>query len=207
MEWVNILVSVLAGLAVVIGFPIALRKRKKEGFQKVEQLLAHLREMGVKASLVGEGGGEEKVGVGRSLGQRSEGTIRIIEKNPDYINVISVSSQYGVNYYLDYLVNSPAWPGKKRKKAWLARKRSSGVWGRVVGMEWRGDVYLSRELNLDYRLKDTLLQIEPDELKGGIRIFPEPRHEYARVRVSYSLPSSDLLEAINNIAGHIKVGW
>ncbi len=205
MEWLNILAGIITFLVLTIGLPLALRKRKKGGPQNVEQLLHHLQEIGVKASLAEKGVEEEKIGVGRSFMRRSESTIKIEGRNIDYINVISVSSQYGVNYFLDYLVRSPNWSGKKSgKKTRMVRKKSPAIWGRLVDIEWKGDNYLSQQLNLDYRLKDILLQTELKELKGNIVIFPEPKYEYARVRTSYLLPSPDLFEAIDIIAKYIK---
>ncbi len=207
MEWVNILSGLIAVLVLTIGLPLALRKRKKGATQNVEQLLHHLQEIGVKASLAEKGVDEEKVGASRSFMRRSESVIKIEGRNIDYINVSSVASQYGVNYFLDYLVRSPSQSGRKRqKKTRMVRKKSPAIWGRVVDIEWKGGVYLSQQLNLDYRLKDILLQTEPKELKSNIVIFPEPKYEYARVRTAYLLPSSDLFEAINIIAKYIKSG-
>ena len=207
MEWVNILSGLIAALVLTIGLPLALRKRKKSGPQNVEQLLHHLQEIGVKASLAEKGVDEEKVGASRSFMRRSESVIKIEGRNIDYINVSSVASQYGVNYFLDYLVRSPGQSGQKRQKnTRMVRKKSPAIWGRVVDIEWKGDVYLSQQLNLDYRLKDILLQTEPKELKSNIVIFPEPKYEYARVRTAYLLPSSDLFEAIDIIAKYIKSG-
>ena len=207
MEWVNILAGIITFLVFAIGLPLALRKRKKGGPQNVEQLLHHLQEIGVKASLAEKGVDEEKVGASRSFMRRSEDVIKIEGRNIDYINVSSVSSQYGVNYFLDYLVRSPSQLRQKRqKKTRMVRKKSPAIWGRVVDIEWKGDVYLSQQLNLDYRLKDILLQTEPKELKSSIVIFPEPKYEYARVRTAYLLPSPDLFEAIDIIAKHIKSG-
>ncbi|GAI30124.1 unnamed protein product, partial [marine sediment metagenome] len=93
---------------------------------------------------------------------------------------------------------------KKRKKTRMVRKKSPAIWGRVVDIEWKGDDYLSQQLNLDYQLKDILLQIDFKKLKSNITIFPEPKYEYARVRTSYLLPSLDLFEAIDIIAKYIK---
>jgi len=207
MEWVNILAGIITFLVFAIGLPLALRKRKKSGPQNVEQLLHHLQEIGVKASLAEKGVDEEKVGASRSFMRRSESVIKIEGRNIDYINVSSVSSQYGVNYFLDYLVRSSSQSGQKRqKKTRMVRKKSPAIWGRVVDIEWKGDVYLSQQLNLDYRLKDIVLQTEPKELKSNIVIFPEPKYEYARVRTAYLLPSPDLFEAIDIIAKYIKSG-
>jgi len=207
MEWANILGGIIAALVVAIGLPLALRKRKKGGPQNVEQLLHHLQEIGVKASLAEKGVDEEKVGLSRSFMRSSVGLIEIAGRNIDYVNVIGVASQYGVNYFLDYLVRSPSWSSKKRqKKTRMVRKKSPALWGKVVDIEWKGDGYLSQQLNLDYQLKDILLQTDFKKLKGNIVIFPEPKYEYARVRTAYLLPSPDLFEAIDIIARHIKSG-
>jgi len=208
MDWASVLGGIIAALVAAIGLPLALRKRKKAGPENVEQFLQHLQGMGVKASPLEKGVEEEKVGVSRASGQKSEKIIKIEGRNIDYINVISVASQYGVRYFLDYLVKTRSWPGKtKRKKTKMVTKKSSAIRGKVVDIGWEGDDYLSQSLNYDSRLKDKLLQVEPDKLMGSIWIFPEPRYEYARVRTSYLLPSSELLEAIDIIAGHIKSGW
>ena len=207
MDWANILTGLIAALVLAIGLPLALRKRKKSGPQKVEQLLQHLQEIGVKASLAEKGVDLGKVGLSRSFMRSSVGLIGIAGRNIDYMNVIGVASQYGVNYFLDYLVRSPGWSGKNRqKRTRMVRKKSPALWGRVVDIEWKGDVYLSQRLNLDYRLKDILLQTELKKLKGNIVIFPEPKYEYTRVRIAYLLPSPDLFEAIDIIAKYIKSG-
>jgi hypothetical protein len=208
VEWVNILTGIITALVFAVGLPLVLRKRKKSGPQNAEQFLHHLREMGIKVSLAEKGVEEEKVGIGRSWGRRSEGVIKIEGRNVDYINVSSVASQYGVNYFLDYLVKSSGWSGKKRqkKKTRMVRKKNPTIWGKVVDIEWKGDVYLSQQLNLDYRLKDILLQIDFKKLKSNIEIFPESKYEYTRVRTAYLLPAPDLFEAVDIIAKHIKSG-
>ena len=124
MDWANILTGFIAALVLTIGLPLALRKRRKGGPQTVEQLLHHLQEIEVKASLA-EGRGEEwKVGVRRSFMQSSVGVIEIAGRNIDYINVIGVASQYGVNYFLDYLARSLGWSGKSRQmKTRMVRKK------------------------------------------------------------------------------------
>ena len=207
MEWSS-LIGIITALIFVVFLPLALKARKKAGPQKREELLEHLKAMGVKASLMEKGTEEEKVGSGRFGGQRSEGLIKLEGRKIDYINVASVSSQYGVNYFLDFLVRKPDWSSEKnRKKTTMVKKRSSGIWGKVVDIEFKGDGHLSRELNFDYQLKDRLMQAQRDKQKSSILIYPEPKSEYARVRTSYLLPSSELLEAIDIIAGHIRSGW
>jgi len=207
MEWASILGGLIVALVFAIGLPLALRKRKKGGPRNVEQLLHHLQEIGVKTSPVEKVVDEEKVGMSRSFTQSSVGVIEIAGRNIDYMNVIGVASQYGVNYFLDYLVRSPGWSGKRRqKKTRMVRKKNPAIWGRVVDIEWKGEDYLSQQLNLDYRLKDILLQTDFKKIKSNIEISPEPKYEYARVRTSYLLPSPDLFEAIDIIAKYIKSG-
>lgn len=43
MEWANVLTGLVAALAVAVGLCLALRKRKKESYQKGEQLFHHLQ--------------------------------------------------------------------------------------------------------------------------------------------------------------------
>ena len=54
---------------------------------------------------------------------------------------------------------------------------------------------------------DRLSQAELDKLKGGIWIIPEPKYEYARIRISYLLLSVELFGAIDIIARYVKSGW
>jgi hypothetical protein len=207
VDWGSVAGSIGAILMAIL-IPLALKKRRKEAPRKPEEFLNHLLQLGVKASLLEKGAAEEKAGVGRASGQRSEGVIGLEGKNVAFINIVSLTSQYGVQYFLNYLVKSAGGLGKEKKKRTRMVKKTSSIFGgRVVDIEWRGDDYLSRGLNMDYRLKDYLLQAEPEELKGSIWIFPEPKHEYARIRTGLVLPSVYFFEAIDIIAGHIKSGW
>jgi hypothetical protein len=204
MDWESI-ISLIIALLVVIALPLALRRRKKASAQKREELYQHLKEIGVKASLVEEGNEREKIGLSRTSGQRSEGIIALQDKNIDSINIISVASQYGTNYFLDYLVkNSNITASRTVKKTRLTVKKSLFLWGKVVAMEWKGDKSLAQSLNFDYRLKDILLQRDVTGLKGSIGILPEPKHGYTRIRTGHSLPSPEIFEALDIVAKHIK---
>lgn len=211
MDWSElgrILPPIITALAGAIAIPLALRKRKKEAPEKSGGLLSHLQEMGIKAVLLDKGAEQGKVGLGRGSGQRSESIIRVEGKNFDYINIISVTSQYGVNYYLDYLVKSGGGQsGMKRNKTRMVRKKGVGIGGRLSGIQWQGDEYLVRALNYDYQLEGMLVQANPKELKGGIQIFPESKHEYNRIRTGYFLPSAEFLGALHIIAGQVKSAW
>jgi len=139
MEWSSIL-SIIMAILVAIGLPLALRSRKKAGPKKREELYQHLQEIGIEAALRERGSDEEKIGLSRSSGQKSEGIIELKDRNIDLVNVISVASQYGVHYFLDYLVKAPnIMEERKLKKIRLLRKRSPPLWGKVVAIYWEGD--------------------------------------------------------------------
>jgi len=204
MDWGSIF-SIVMGALVAIGLSLALRKRKKAGLLKREEFCQHLEETGVEGPLLEKGSDQEKIGLSRFSGQRSEGIIKLKDGNIDLVNVISVTSQYGTSYFLDYLVKSPNITGKRLlKKTRLIRKRSQPFWGKVVAIEWRGDESLAQSLNFDYSLEDKLLQSDAKSFRGSIWIFPEPKHGYTRIRTAYSLPSPEVFKAIDIIAKHIK---
>ena len=115
MDWDNIL-PILFGLLALIGLPLAFRSRKKGGQNKVEELCQHLQGIGVEVSRLEEGASQEKQERKRSRGQKPVGTIKLEGRNVDSINVIGVVTQYGVNYFLDFLVKSPSLTGRKNKK-------------------------------------------------------------------------------------------
>lgn len=189
MEW-NSIISIVMGILVLIALPLALRRRKKEGPLKREEICRHFQGMGIEAALRERGSGEEKIGLSRSSGQRSEGIIELEDRNIDFINVISVASQYGARYFLDYLVKAPnVVEERKLKKTRLLRRRSPLLRGKVVAIYWEGDNSLAQTLNLDYSLEDKLLRADMNVFKGNIGVFPEPRHGYVRIRTEYSLPS------------------
>ena len=199
------IISLIIALLVVIAIPLAFRRRKKADSQKREDFYQHLKEIGVKASLVEKGNEREKIGLSRSSGQKSEGIIALQDKNIDSINIISIASQYGTDYSLNYLVKSSNITANRiLKKTKLTVKKSLFLWGKVVAMEWKGDKSLAQSLNFDYRLEDRLLQHDATGLRGSIGIFPEPKHGYTRIRTAHSLLSPEIFEALDIIAKHIK---
>ena len=205
MEWSSIL-SVIIAVLIAIVLPLALRKRKKAGPPKREEFYQHLQEIGAAATLIEKGSDKEKIGLSRSSGQKSEGIIQLQGQKTDFINLLSVASQYGVNYFIDYLVKTPNITAKRTlKKTRLVKKRKSALWGKVIAIEWKGDKPLAQSLNLDYILEDKLVRSGLSDLKGSIWIFPEPKHGYARIRTAYTLPSSEAFQAINVIAKHVQL--
>ena len=202
MDWSSTFGVIFAALLTIIGLIVALRRRKKGGPQKREELYQHLNEMGIQASLIEKNSDKEKIGLSRASGQRSEGIIGLEDKNIDSINIISAASQYETRYFADYLVTNPnITETRKPIKTRMKIKKSSPFRGKVIALEWTGDKSLARSLNFDYGLEDKLLH---SEIKGSIEIIPEPKHGYVRIRTAYSLPSSQEFEAINIIARHVK---
>lgn len=204
MDWSNIF-PILFALLLAVGLPLAFRSLKKGGQNKVDELYQHLQGIGVKASVLEKDASQKKTKRKRSWGQRLVGTIKLTDYNMDSINVIGVASQYGVNYYQDFLVNRPSFMGgSKKKKTKMSTKKSSLFRGKVIDIRWKGDDFLAQKLNFDYGLKDKLLQADLSALKGGISIYYEPKHEYARIRTAYFLLPPDLFEGIDIIADHVK---
>ncbi len=204
MEWSSV-ISVIIAILVMIGLPLALRKRRKAGPQKREELCQHLQKIGVRAYIAQIRDNREKIGQRRSSGEKSMGIIELKNRNIAFINIIGVASQYGTHYFIDYLVRNPNMTEKRKlKKTRLVRRKSALLWGKVVGIEWKGDESLAESLNFDYGLENRLLHSELKDSGGGIWIFPEPRHEYVRIRTAYSLPSPEAFETIGIIARYVK---
>ena len=211
MDWGGIIGTATAILAgVIMPLVIVIRRRRskkgsKEELDKAQKLCQHLKVMGIKASLaeVDEAKGRASV-KRRSRGEELVGVVKLKGKSIDRINLVGVASQYETHYRLDWIVEDSHLIGKgAEKKLKLHKGKSSPLWGKVVDVEWRGENPLVRGLNLDYRLKDRLLATS---FKGDIEIVPEPKQGYIRMRTDYLIPSSDLFEALDIIAGHIQSG-
>ena len=204
MEWSS-LSSILFVVIAIVGTVIALRQRKKSGPQKQEEFYQHFKGLGLQVSLAGRDEQKEKRDIGRGTGQKSEGLITLENSNINLVNVISVATQYGVNYFLDYLVESPKLVDKKQGGKVRLKKKKEGLFaGKVTGAEWKGTSPLAQRLNLDYSLEDMLL-VNP--FKGSIDIIPEPKWRYTRIRTRYFLPGRNLLNALDLIARDIRLEY
>jgi hypothetical protein len=204
-DWSNI-VGILFFLLIAIALPLIFRRRRKgAGAANIEELYQHLRGLGVEASLAKEGDDRAGIGLGRASGQGSEGLIVLEDRSVDSINVVSVSTQYGKRYFIDYLVKSPNIAGERMLRTTrLIRKKSPPIWGKVVAIDWKGDDSLIQSINLDYSLGEKLLRADVNVLKGGIWIFPEPKYGYVRIRTEYSLPSAEIFGVIRSIARRVR---
>lgn len=204
-NWFSIIGALIAVIIAIILPLIARRRKKEEATNKIEELYRHLRALRVEVSPVEKGDEREKIGLARASGHKSEGLIELEDRNIDSINVVSISSQYGTRYFIDYLVKGSNIMGERAlKKTRLTRKKSPPLWGKMVAIDWKGDNSLAQSLNLDYSLEDKLLRADANAFKGNIGIFPEPKYGYARIRTDYVLPSAEIFEAINGIARHLK---
>jgi hypothetical protein len=206
MENWGSIISVLAAILIAIILPLIARRRRKEGgANRTEELYRHLRALGVGVSRVEKGDEREKMSLARASGQKSEGLIELEDRNINAISILSISTQYGTHYSIEYLVQaSNIMTERALKKTRLTTQKSPPLWGKVVAIDWRGDASLAQSLNLDYSLEDKLLRADANVSKGNIRIYPDPKHGCARIRTDYFLPSPEMFEAINAIARHIK---
>jgi len=206
MKWDSIIPAILAFLTAFL-LPFFLSKRKREGHKKLKEFRHHLLGIGVKFVELDKDSEHVEFRKKLSWGQKSEGIIALEDRNIDFICVISVASQYGVNYFIEYLVKCTFSVREGSvKKTKMVRKKSSFFRGKVVDIAWKGDQYLAQKLNLDYELKHRLLQADLNKFKGSIWIIPEPKHGYTRIKTNFDLPSPDMFYVIDSVAKHIKSG-
>ena len=199
--------TIILGLAAVVGIAVSAVALKKSGSQKTKELAEHLQRLNIPAQLLDESSIAGKAGLKTSWWSKSTGVVKIGGRVVEFINITGVATQYGVQYYLDYLVRQPNLTGRdKIRRTRMKKKRNSMLVGKVVDVEWSGDTVLAQKLNYDYDLKDKLTQIDFKKLKTGIIIYPDPKFEYTRIRTSYLLPDQQLLDVIDGIARNIKSG-
>jgi len=206
MDLKKILPAIIVFLTAFL-IPFLLSKLKKKGDKKPKEFSHSLLEIGVEFVELDEGSEQAKFRRKLSLGLKSEGIFALKKSNIDFINVISASSQYGVNYFIEYLVKSTFGIREKPlRKTKMVMKKRSLFGGEVVDVIWKGDQYLAQKLNLDYDLKHKFMQADINTFKGGILIIPEPKHGYIRIKTNFNLPSAEMFYAIDTLAGHMRYG-
>lgn len=206
MDLENIIPIIIAFVTAFL-LPFFLSKRKKEGHKKFEEFHRHLLGMGVRFAELDKESEQAKLGKKISRAQKTEGVVALEERNIDFIIVASVASQYGINYFIEYLVKSTFHLREDSlKKTKMVKKKGSLFGSRVVDIVWQGDQYLAQKLNLDYELKHRLLQAGLDKFKGSILIIPESKHGYTRIKTNFNLPSPDMFYAIDSVAKYLKSG-
>ena len=206
MNLENIIPIIIAFVTAFL-LPFFLSKRKKEGHKKFEEFRRHLLGIGVRFFELDKESEQAKIGKKISRAQKSEGVVALEERNIDFIIVASVASQYGVNYFIEYLVKSTFHLREESlKKTKIVKKKGSLFGSKVVDIVWKGDHYLAQKLNLDYELKHRLLQAGLNKFKGSILIIPERKHGYTRIKTNFNLPSPDMFYAIDSVAKYLKSG-
>jgi len=206
MNLENIIPIIIAFVTAFL-LPFFLSKRKKEGHKKFEEFRRHLLGIGVRFFELDKESEQAKIGKKISRAQKSEGVVALEERNIDFIIVASVASQYGVNYFIEYLVKSTFHLREESlKKTKIVKKKGSLFGSKVVDIVWKGDQYLAQKLNLDYELKHRLLQAGLNKFKGSILIIPERKHGYTRIKTNFNLPSPDMFYAIDSVAKYLKSG-
>ncbi len=205
MEGWPAIIGPLVALLIGVALPFLFRKRRKAEAHKVEELGRHLRGVGVQVSRVEYDDARGRIGLGSASGQKAEGVVVFEDRSIESANVVSTSTQYGTTYSINFLVRAPNISASRMlKKTRLTTRRSPPIWGRVTGIEWKGDASLAQTLNLDYSLADRLLTSEGKVATGNISIIPEPKHGYVRIQTDYSLPSAGAFGALCSIARHIR---
>jgi hypothetical protein len=160
MDLENIIPIIIAFVTAFL-LPFFLSKRKKEGHKKFEEFRRHLLGIGAKFSELDKESEQAKLGKKVSRAQKVEGVVALEERNIDFIIVASVASQYGINYFIEYLLKSTFHLREESlKKTRMIRKKGSLFGTKVVDIIWKGDQYLAQKLNLDYGLKHRLLQTD-----------------------------------------------
>jgi len=206
MEWEKIIPAIIAILTAFI-LPIIFSKRKKEGSKKKKDYSLNLDELGIKFEKIEKD--DERISFVKklSLGQKAEGIFALKGKKIDYIFIISVTSQYGTNYYLEFVVkNTFNLRDEPIKNTRMKLKKNSLISKKYVDIIWIGDRYLAQKLNMDYDLKYKLLHRVVNEQKINIRVVPDKKRGYTRIRTNFVPFSDDFIVSIDSIAGHIKTG-
>ncbi|MGD0353663.1 MAG: hypothetical protein ABSB38_09295 [Dehalococcoidia bacterium] len=180
---------------------------------RVTGLCEHLQVIGINASVMKETNWWGISGQPHIWWEHVMGVIKLEGRDIDVINVVNVRSRYLNMWYLDFIVRTSSPHVSMREDyAKLIMKRSFGgnllifiniYSAKIVGMEWRGDTDLVRELNFDNQLKNKLLNTDLRSLRGLLEIVPEPKYRCTRIRTSYFLPSLELFDILETIARHI----
>jgi hypothetical protein len=206
MEWSNIIPALIAFLTAFL-LPFIFSKRKKESTKKIKNYSQDLSKIGIDFEKIEKDDERIQFVKKLSFGQKAEGIFKLPNRNIDYIFLISVTTQYGVNYFLEYIVrNAFNLRDESIKNTRMKLKKDSMTGSKIKEIVWKGDFYLTQKLNMDYELKHKWLNTSLNELKMNLRILPEKKYGYTRIKTNYVPPSMDLISFIDSIAGHIKTG-
>ncbi|MBD3414829.1 MAG: hypothetical protein GF421_10420 [Candidatus Aminicenantes bacterium] len=207
MDWSSIIPAAIAFLTAFI-LPIIFAKRKKESAKKVKTYSQELLKAGVDFDKIDKDDDRIQFVKKMSWGQKAEGIFVPKNKKIDFIFLISVSSQYGVNYFLEYIVLTTFHlrEGTVKNTA-MKVKKDSLFGGEPQDVLWKGDPHLAQKLDMDYELKHHLLHGHLKHSKVNLKIIPEQKQGYTRIKTNFMPPSPELISFIDSVAGHIKTGF
>jgi len=206
MEWSNIIPAVVVFLTAFL-LPFFISKRKKRSAQKIKDYSKELGDAGIDFEKLEKDDYRIHFIKKLSWGQKAESIFKLKKRDIDFIFLMSETSQYGVNYFLEYIVkNTFHLRDESIKNTKMKLKKKSFMDGETLDILWKGDVYLSRKLSMDYELKHKWLYSPLKELKMNLKIIPEKKNGYTRIRTNFVPPSQDLISFVDSIAGHIKTG-
>ena len=137
---IDTLLTLGLALAAVAGVVVAVVARRKAGPEKVEEMRWHLETVGVDC-VIGTSADSNLSQIGHSFFEKNIGTLRVKGRSLEAINIVGVSSQYGTQYFLDFLVPvTPFGSVADQKKTRLVRKKRPAPSG--VGLfyfSWRNE--------------------------------------------------------------------
>lgn len=199
---------IVIALSSGVGIFIAARRRKKEGPRKFQELLDHLTNLGISAQAFNQDLYQSTGQRRQPWGDKSLGSITLSRQAIESIETIGVAQQYGVNYFLDYVVPITSMGAFiKMKKTKMTKRKEATVAGKTMRVEWKGDQELASRLNLDESQNHRIVENGLVEQKDGIVISPDLKKQRATIRTNYHLPAKDQFDVMDAIAKHIKAVW
>ena len=172
-------------------------------------LVDELRAIGLEARLAEAGRPERRV-IGEGWGRRSLLLIEICGEPIRWVNVVIRTQRQNSQHTNIYVI--PA--SSVSKEGWLkaVRVKTIPIFGRVVGLRWKGKMTVSliRRLDQDVFLSQTLIR-----LKEYIEIRSDPEHgcwtlvslghkfDVGTARLWQPAPSAEKWECYKTIARHL----
>jgi len=178
-------------------------KMKKIIRDELAELCAHMISLGIYCKTVEKK--EALLNLSRWGGKRC---IIVEGKNFDAVCVMKQSSQYNSTVTVQYVV-----PGKKEQgkdlKAALVIKRKGILKRELEDLRWKG-FYLAELLDYDSELKEKLAEAVMKKELPRISVRYNEKTENTIISTTYqgyrikTMPSIDLLNAYDTIAGHVR---